>query len=92
MIKNIIMKTMTPSFVTTQVFNKAMKKIDDKFESVYKRFESMDRKIETLKTELTQEIRRVDEKSDERFGVFMEEVRENFKALMEHPVFANHKT
>ncbi len=76
--------TMTPNFVTNSTFNKAMKNIDQRFEAVDKRFDGM----EVL---IRQEVRRVDDKSDERFNVFMEEVRENFKALMEHPVFTTYK-
>jgi hypothetical protein len=90
--------TMTNEFVTLKTFKKSMKNIDQRFESidkrfleVDKRFEAVDKRFDNMEVLIRQEVKRVDDNSNERFNIFMEEVRENFKALMEHPVFANHK-
>ena len=97
--------TMTNEFVTLKTFKKSMKNIDQRFDVVDKRFESIDKKFlevdkrfeavdkrfDDMEVLIRQEVKRVDDNSNERFNIFMEEVRENFKALMEHPVFANHK-
>lgn len=99
MIKNIIMKTtMTNEFVTLKTFKKSMKNIDQRFDAVDKRFlevdkrfEAVDKRFDNMEVLIRQEVKRVDDNSNERFNIFMEEVRENFKALMEHPVFANHR-
>jgi hypothetical protein len=90
--------TMTNEFVTLKTFKKSMKNIDQRFDAVDKRFlevdkrfEAVDKRFDNMEVLIRQEVKRVDDNSNERFNIFMEEVRENFKALMEHPVFANHR-
>ena len=89
---------MTNEFVTLKTFKKSMKNIDQRFDAVDKRFlevdkrfEAVDKRFDNMEVLIRQEVKRVDDNSNERFNIFMEEVRENFKALMEHPVFANHR-
>ncbi|MEI8062072.1 MAG: hypothetical protein WCG97_02130 [bacterium] len=82
------MKTsMTPSFVTTQTFNRTMKSIHHRFEEVIKRLDFIYKDMDDQKVE----TRRVDTNSAERFNIFMEHVNESYKAIMEHPVFTNYK-
>lgn len=90
------MKTiMTPNFVTTSIFNRAMKKIDHRFEFVNKRFEAVDKRFDDMEIMIRNcmEEQRVALNNDmQRYiGAIMEEFNGRFIALMEHPVFTNHK-
>lgn len=76
--------TMTPNFVTNQTFNRAVKNIDQ-------RFDKIDQRFDTMESMIRQEVKRVDDNSNERFNIFMEQIDGRFRILMEHPVFANHK-
>ncbi len=87
--------TMTPNFVTTYTFNKAMKNIDHRFESVDKKFEAVHKDINDLRAmirEIMEEQRVIFNNDMTRYiGAVIEESKSQFKALYEHPVFANHK-
>lgn len=96
------MKTMTNDFVTAKAFNRAMKRIDErfssndyKFNSIDKRFDAVDRQFDEIKKdiEIKLEEQRVIITRDTRemFEVFMEAVNHRFAAMMEHPLFANYK-
>jgi len=78
---------MAPHFVTISAFNKTMKSIHCRFEEVIKRLDFLDKEREDQKVE----TRRVDSNSNERFNIYMEHVNESYKAMMEHPLFANYK-
>jgi hypothetical protein len=89
------MKNMTADFVTLKTFNKSMKNIDKRFEAVDKKFELVDKRFDEMVVMIREsmEEQRVffTNEMSRHIGAVMEEFHERFKALYEHPVFANHK-
>lgn len=82
------MKTMTPNFVTTSTFNKAMKNIDQEFVVVRRDIDDLRKMIRD-----TMEEQRVILYNDmtRYVGAVVEESKSQFKALYEHPVFTTCK-
>ncbi|MEI6490823.1 MAG: hypothetical protein WCO16_03615 [bacterium] len=82
------MKTTMPhNFVTISRFERTMMSIHHRFLEVVKRLDFLEK--ERIAQGL--QIKRVDDNSRERFDIYMEHVNENFKAMMEHPVFSNYR-
>ncbi len=80
--------TMIPNFVTTSTFNKAMKNIDARFEEVDKRFDEM---VVMIRESMEEQRVFFADEMGRHIGAIMEEFHGRFKALYEHPVFANYK-
>ena len=82
------MKTSMPNeFVTISRFERTVMSIHHRFLEVVKRLDFLEK--ERIAQGL--QIKRIDDNSRERFDIYMEHVNESYKAMMEHPVFANHK-
>ena len=79
---------MTPNFVTTSTFNKAMKNIDQEFVVVRRDIDDLRKMIRD-----TMEEQRVILYNDmtRYVGAVVEESKSQFKALYEHPVFTTYK-
>lgn len=78
---------MTSKFVTIPRFEIAMKNTNHRFLELIKRLDFLEE--ERIAQGL--QIKRVDDNSRERFDIYMEHVNENYKAILEHPVFSNCK-
>ena len=77
--------------------------VDARFETVDKRFDAVDKKFEVVHRDIEDLRKMIRETMEEQrvifnndmtryIGAVIEESRSQFKALYEHPVFANHKS
>lgn len=79
---------MTSKFVTIPTFELAMKNMHNGFLEIIKRLDFLEE--ERIAQGL--QIKRVEDNSRERFDIYMERVNENYKAMMEHPIFTNYRS